>query len=72
MGFLREYGIIIAILTTIFVIGYIWHERGVLDNGRTIADTQKSVEPIREHEFIIGSHPLGGTALLGSLQHHKY
>lgn len=72
MGFLREYGIIMAIVMTIAVAGYIWHERGVLDSGKTVADTQKTVEPIQEHEFVIGAHPLDGPALLDSLHHYKY
>lgn len=72
MGFLREYGIIVAVILTVAVAGYIWHERGVLDNGKTVTDTQKAVEPIEEHEYKIGNHPFDGHDLLDSLQHYKY
>lgn len=72
MGFLREYGILIAIALTVATLGYVWHLRGNYDDGKTVVDTQKTVAPIEQHEQEIARHPLNGPALLNSLQHYKY
>ncbi len=72
MGFLREYGIIIAIVLTLGVIGFVWVERGVLDNGKIVTETEKAVQPIQLHEENIGRKPLDGSQLLHSLQRGKY
>ena len=72
MGFIRENGIIITIVLTLAVLGYVWHLRGSLDSAKTVAETEKTVEPIQQKEIAIGNHPLTGLQLLGSLQHHKY
>ncbi len=72
MGFLREYGIIIAIVLTLGVIGFVWVERGVLDNGKIVTETEKAVQPIQLREETIGRSPLDGRHLLGVLQHGKY
>ncbi len=72
MPFIKEYGIIAAIIGTLTIIGIIWVTRGNYDSANMVSDTQKTVAPIQMHEEAIGRVPLNGSQLLDSLRHSKY